>query len=135
MRDAVEAFAGGEALMSGAAVLWFAELGARAKYEQRRNGVPRNPVTDGWVDTMAVAATRTRASAIGSRKLPIATLPASLCHIDPVATKEAAQMLGTTARNVVDLIDRGAFPSARKVAGCWQIERAEVLARVERMAR
>jgi hypothetical protein len=133
-RGEVQPLSGGEVLISGDAVLWFATMAERAVLAQRGNGM-RSPLFDGWLDTLRDAAARTRAcSGIGTSEVPIPAGPPSSGLTDPISTVEAAAMLRTTPRNVTALCQREVLSSARKVAGRWQIERAEVTARAERTA-
>lgn len=131
MRDDVEVLGGGELLVSGVAVGWFATLAERAVAGQRLNGV-RNALFEAWARDAAGAASLIRTAAGGRSAVPIEPDRSSSALIDPVGTKEASQMLGCKERNVRDLQARGHFPSARQVGGRWQYERAEVLARIER---
>lgn len=133
MSDGVRVLGAGELLVSGQAVAYFATLAERSVHAQRGNGV-RNPIFEGWAAAAAEGAARGRTSAIGRSELPIAPDPASSCLVDPVTTSEAAMMLTKTTRNVVYLCRHEVFASARQVGGRWQIERAEVAARAERVA-
>lgn len=133
MADDVQAMGAGELLLAGPAVLWFATLAERAVHAQRANGV-RNPVAERWLSVAIEGSSRVRASAIGRSEVPIESVSASSGLVDPVTTSEAAVMLNKTPRNVVDLCRREVLTTACKVGGQWQIERAEVLARAERIA-
>jgi hypothetical protein len=128
-RESVEVFGGGEVLVSGPAVLWFATLAERAVHAQRLNGA-RNPVAEVWNGLMAEAATRTRTADNGISALPMSVDASSSVPVDPVSAQEAAVMMNRKDRNVRGLCARGSFESATRVAGRWQIERAEVALRV-----
>lgn len=129
MQDDVELFRGGELLLDGFAVAWFASAVEMTKNVHRRNGVAHDPRLERWAAIAREAVTRQRSSAIGTSEVPIAEGPPSSALIDPIDTAEAADMLNCTTRNVLGLRARGAFDSARKVGGQWQYERADVAAR------
>ncbi len=133
MPDDVQVLGAGELLLSGPAVLWFATLAERSVHAQRGNGV-RNPVAERWLATSIEASSRVRTAANGRAALPLAGSPSSSSLVDPISASEAAVILNRKARNVRDLCHRGTLQTAQPVAGRWQIERAEVLARVEKMA-
>lgn len=132
-REHVEVLSGGEVLVSGPAVLWFATLAERAVHAQRLNGA-RVGFAEHWSAAFAEASSRVRTADNGRAALPLPAVASSSTPVDPVSAQEAAMMLDRKVRNVRDLCDREVFTSARKIAGRWQIERAEVLARAERAA-
>lgn len=132
-REAVEVLGAGEVLLSGPAVSWFATLAERAVHTQRLNGT-RNPVAEQWVAAMADAVTRMRTADVGRSAVPTGHDLAASGPVDPVSASQAAVILNRKVRNVTDLCARGAFGTARRVGGRWQIERAEVLDRAGRVA-
>lgn len=77
--------------------------------------------------TAAPVSVRTAGS--GSPAVRSGPEPAPSALLDPVTASEVARMLDCEPRNARDLCKRGAFPSARLVAGRWLLERADVLAR------
>lgn len=82
---------------------------------------------------VAAAAPAVSASARGSAEVPRAKTPAGWSQIEWTPTREAAEMLGCTDRNVRDLCARGVFVTARRdTGGSWFVDRTELLERVER---
>lgn len=73
-------------------------------------------------------------SAVGSAELPSAVGAASSAPVDAMTTTEAAQMLGCSARRVVQMCSGVGLDSAVKVGGAWLVERAEVTALQARRA-
>lgn len=134
MSQEIRVLRGGEMLVSGVAVGWFATLAERAVQGQRLNGI-RNGLFETWAAEAADAAGRVRMTAdVGSPALPIEDVRSSSVLVDPITAAQAAEMSGCQVRNITDLCTREVFGTARKVGGQWQIERAEVLARVEKAA-
>lgn len=102
---------------------------------QRREGL-RVPVEVlELAEELATGVDNCRGASVDGRDgLPrLVDVSASL-SMDLVDTKEMAQMLGCGERNARDLCVRQVFSTGRLVAGRWFAERAEVLARVERLA-
>jgi hypothetical protein len=70
-----------------------------------------------------------RVSAVGSvAPTPAAGVPRSA----EITSEEVGEMLGCTSRTVRTRCARGDFASARKRAGVWIVDQAEVLGRLNR---
>jgi hypothetical protein len=66
---------------------------------------------------------------VGSAAVPLVTDLAPSVLLDPVSSREVAEMLHCQPRNARDLCARGAFPSARQLDGRWLVKRSDVLER------
>jgi hypothetical protein len=131
----VKAFRGGELLMSGRhARLALASVRA-AIDAQRRTGLPLPVEVLELAEELALAVERDQAtSGLGTAEVPeVVGVQVSLAE-DLIDVREAASMLGCSDRNVRSLLAREVLTTGRRLAGSWVVERAEVLARVERLA-
>jgi hypothetical protein len=134
MREDVQVLGGGEVLLSGSAVLWVATALERAAQAQRANGL-RDGDIGRLADSFAFAAQRVRSSGVGTSEVPMAPVLPSSMPVDPVTSSKAAEMLSCGSRYVTELCNTGAFDGpVKQVCRRWLIERAAVLARIERKA-
>lgn len=130
----VVAMRGGELLVGCRSVPWFAMAVKRAAQELKLVGI-RDADVDAYVAAVDESLRRIRGSDDGTRNVPMVEPSPVSDAIDPITPREAAEMLEVSPRAVLRQIERGNYSTARQLADSrWQIERAEVLARVERMA-
>lgn len=126
-------FRGGEVLVGTGAVPWMRHLMQRAVAASRVNGA-RDLDAEAFLEAFTAAQNRARCSAPGTARLPLGADLRPSMLIDPIGSEEAALMLGCTPENVRRLCRREALGAARLVGKSWQIERAEVAARMHERA-
>lgn len=126
---------GGEVLLRGQSVLdaYFAMQAALDA--QRRNQLPVRRSVQQLADALLAAANLHQvAEDPGSAEVPLEPAMPPSGQDDSIDVKEAAVLLHCTSRNVRDLCCRGQIESARRVAGRWVMDRAEILGRTTRSA-
>lgn len=126
---------GGEVLLRGQSVL-DAHFAMQAALDaQRRNQLPVRRSVQDLADALLSATNLHQvAEDRGSAEVPPASAVPPSAQDDSIDAKEAAVLLHCTSRNVRDLCCRGQIESARRVAGRWVMDRAEILSRTVRSA-
>jgi hypothetical protein len=127
--------AGGWVMVHPSAVAVVCRALLAVEQQHRRDGIAASPEFTHLTATFAEAAGQARASGPGRSEVPqqggLAASAASvrMVLVDPVSAEQAARIIGCTSRNVRGLCASGAFESAQRGPGGWEIERAEVAER------
>jgi hypothetical protein len=124
----------GHVLLGGSALADVVRALKAAQHVTRGDGFGPNPRWLWLLEQLeAELAASGNASSPGIEELP-PIAARSLSDEQPITTREAAELLGCTARNVRGLSSRGVLESGRVVAGRMIFDRTEVVAEVLRRA-